>query len=85
MSAPVLKFADLATLYEENKHKIYMTEKDGAGQHPLSKEAFENWTNHISAMHNISDDGSELDTYIKFGEAVFNNTRYVTFPEYMEK
>ena len=82
---PPLTFADLAILYEENKDKIYMTEKDGVGQHKLNEEGFKNWLEHIKAMHNISGDGSELDTYIKFGEAVFYNTRYVTFPEYMEK
>ena len=78
-----LAYSDLLTLYEENKGKIYMTEKDGMGQHLLSEEGFRNWTGHLRAMHNISGDGSEIETYMKFAEAIHNKTRYVTFPEYM--
>ena len=60
-----------------------MTEKDGIGKHTLSEEGFRNWTENLSDMYNISGAGSEIETYMKFAEAIHDITRYVTFPEYM--
>ena len=78
-------YTDLATLYEENKGKIYMTEKDGMGKHKLDESGFKAWTDHLKSLHNISEGKYEIDTYIKFAEALHAKMRYVTFPEYMRK
>jgi hypothetical protein len=78
-------YSDLATLYEENKGKIYMTEKDGMGKHKLDESGFKAWTDHLKSLHNISEGKYEIETYVKFAEALHAKMRYVTFPEYMRK
>jgi hypothetical protein len=80
-----LSYEDLNILYEENKSKLYMSEKDGVGQHILDAQGFAKWIGHLTALHNISEDGTEVPTYLAFAEALQANIRYVTFPEYMAK
>ena len=80
-----LSYDDLNTFYEENKAKLYMSEKDGVGQHTLDEQGFAKWIGHLSSLHNISEDGSEIPTYLAFAEALKANIRYVTFPEYLAK
>ena len=81
----VVSYEDLSILYNENKEKIYMTKNDGAGTHSLDEKAFSRWENHLRTMHNISSDGHEVETYLKFAEVIKNNLRYVTFDEYIGK
>jgi len=78
-------YDDLAALYAENKGKIYMTEKDGMGKHKLDEKGFKAWTDHLKTLPNISEGKYEIDTYVKFAEALHTKMRYVTFPEYMHK
>jgi len=80
-----IEYNDLSALYEENKGKIYMTEKDGMGKHKLDETGFKAWTDHLKTLHNISEGKYEIETYIKFAEALHAKMRYVTFPEYMQK
>lgn len=80
-----LSYDDLNTFYEENKSKLYMSEKDGVNQHTLDEQGFAKWIGHLSSLHNISEDGSEIPTYLAFAEALQVNIRYVTFSEYMAK
>lgn len=80
-----VSYEDLFILYKENIEKIYMTEKDGVGTHSLDKNAFSRWEGHLRAMHNVSSDGHEVETYLKLAEVIKNKLRYVTFDEYIGK
>ena len=81
----LIGYDDLAKLYDENKHKIYMTEADGAGMHKPDEAGFERWTSQLSSLHNTKADSHETETYIKFAEALHAKMRYITFTEYMQR
>lgn len=78
-------FASIKRFFEENSHKIYMKEIDGLGKHQLDIEAINKWKSKIQSMHNLTNNNSELATYIKFIDAVLETTRYITFTEYYAK
>lgn len=81
----VIGYDDLAKLYDENQHKIYMTEADGIGMHKLDETGFERWKSHLTSLHNTKADSHETETYIKFAEALHAKMRYITFTEYMQR
>ena len=78
-------FDTVKRFFDENSHTLYMKEEDGLGKHQLDIESINKWKSKIQKMHNLTNDNTELDAYIKFMDAVLKTTRYITFTEYYEK
>lgn len=76
-------FQEYYQFYSDNKSKIHMKESDGAGQHPVSKEAVARWLQRIERLQNEE----ERTFYLFYAKAFASilEKSYIPYPVFFNQ